>query len=139
MEISSRRKFLTTCLGAIGVTGLGASLYPLFRYLSPSKAAGTKQKVTFQLTGLAEGEAQYFQMGGKAGVLVKPRGGTVAVFSAVCTHLGCIVQWQKAQGQFLCPCHGGQFSAQGTVLGGPPPKPLEKLPFVVNGTTITIG
>lgn len=139
MEISSRRKFLATCLGAIGVAGVGAALYPLFRYLAPSKSAGTRQKVTFQLSELGEGGAKYFQIDGKAGVLVKPKGGTIAAFSAVCTHLGCIVQWQKDQDRFLCPCHGGQFSPQGTVLGGPPPKPLDKLPFVVNGATITIG
>jgi cytochrome b6-f complex iron-sulfur subunit len=139
MGISSRRKFLATCLGAIGVTGFGAVLYPLLSYLSPSKDAGERQKVTFQLSELAEGGAHYFQMDGKAGVVVRPKGGSIAVFSAVCTHLGCIVQWQKNQDRFLCPCHGGQFSAQGAVLGGPPPKPLEKLPFVVNGTTITIG
>jgi cytochrome b6-f complex iron-sulfur subunit len=139
MDMSSRRKFLTACLGALGIAGLGAALYPLFRYLAPSRGVGTKQKMTFQISDVPEGGAKYFELNGKAAVLVKPKGGGLAAFSAVCTHLGCVVQWQKGQDRFLCPCHGGLFSAQGTVLGGPPPKPLEALPLVVQGVTITIG
>jgi nitrite reductase/ring-hydroxylating ferredoxin subunit len=54
--------------------------------------------------------------------------------SAVCTHLGCVVAWQDQAGEFLCPCHGGRFSADGQVLGGPPPKPLETL--LVSGSKI---
>lgn len=139
MEMSSRRTFLTACLGALGIAGLGATLYPLLRYLAPSQGAGKKQKLTFQLSDIPEGGAKYFELNGIAAVLVQPKGGPVTAFSAVCTHLGCIVQWQKGQDRFLCPCHGGLFSAQGTVLSGPPPKPLEKLPVVVQGTTVTIG
>jgi len=139
MEISTRRKFLLAGLGALGATGLGALFYPLFRYLSPAKSIGTKQLVTLQLAEIPEGGAKYFDLNGTAGVLIKRKGGSLAVFSAVCTHLGCIVQWQKDKEQFLCPCHGGQFSPEGTVLGGPPPKPLLKLPFAVSGDSITIG
>ena len=139
MEQTSRRTFLAICLGALGAAGLGATLYPLVRYLAPLKNAGSSQKITFQVSELAEGDAKFFELNGKAAVLIKPKGGNVAVFSAVCTHLGCIVQWRKEQSHFLCPCHGGQFSTQGTVLGGPPPKPLEKIPFSVAGTTIIIG
>jgi cytochrome b6-f complex iron-sulfur subunit len=46
-------------------------------------------------------------------------------FSAVCTHLGCFVRWEKEQGHFLCPCHQGLFDINGQVIGGPPPRPLE--------------
>ena len=98
-----------------------------------------KQRVTLQLADIPEGGAKYFELNGAAGVFVKQKGGAVTVFSAVCTHLGCIVQWQKEKNQFLCPCHGGQFSLEGVVLAGPPPKPLQKLPFVLNGDSITIG
>jgi len=139
MDTPTRRKFLLTGLGALGTTGLGALLYPLFRYLSPSKSSGAKQLVTVPLADIPEGGAKYFDLNGTAGVLIKQKGGALAVFSAVCTHLGCIVQWQKDKDQFLCPCHGGQFSQEGAVLGGPPPKPLLKLPFTVSGDSVTIG
>jgi cytochrome b6-f complex iron-sulfur subunit len=44
------------------------------------------------------------------------------VISAVCTHLGCIVE--RSENQFTCPCHGTLFDAQGKNISGPAPSPL---------------
>lgn len=41
--------------------------------------------------------------------------------NAVCTHLGCVVPWNKAENKFICPCHGSQYNNQGTVVRGPAP------------------
>jgi cytochrome b6-f complex iron-sulfur subunit len=46
------------------------------------------------------------------------------VLSAVCTHLGCTVQWKPDVRRFDCPCHGSKFDADGGVVGGPAPRPL---------------
>lgn len=54
-------------------------------------------------------------------------GRTFTVFDATCTHLGCSVQWKEEDSHFRCPCHSGQFSREGEVLSGPPPRPLVKL------------
>jgi menaquinol-cytochrome c reductase iron-sulfur subunit len=43
-----------------------------------------------------------------------------------CSHLGCPVRWEPASKLFMCPCHGGVYYADGTVAGGPPPKPLQR-------------
>jgi thiosulfate dehydrogenase [quinone] large subunit len=61
--------------------------------------------------------------------------GRFAAFSAVCTHAGCAVQYQASSKEFICPCHGGVYSARtGQVLGGPPPTPLPSIPVqVANG------
>jgi cytochrome b6-f complex iron-sulfur subunit len=43
---------------------------------------------------------------------------------AVCTHLGCVVPWNKAENKFMCPCHGSQYNAEGKVIRGPAPLSL---------------
>ena len=45
-------------------------------------------------------------------------------FGLNCTHLGCPVNWRAGADLFLCPCHGGVYYADGSVAGGPPPRPL---------------
>ena len=44
--------------------------------------------------------------------------------NAVCTHLGCVVPWNKAENKFKCPCHGSQYNNEGKVIRGPAPLSL---------------
>merc|ERR1719231_1636688 len=44
--------------------------------------------------------------------------------NAVCTHLGCVVPWNRAQLKYICPCHGSQYAATGQVVRGPAPLSL---------------
>lgn len=52
---------------------------------------------------------------------------TVHALSATCTHLGCQVRWDAASTKFRCPCHGGVFAVDGSVVEGPPPRPLDRI------------
>jgi Rieske Fe-S protein len=62
-----------------------------------------------------------------ATVYVSKRGEDYRVFSSVCSHLGCSVNWDDKAKLFHCPCHNGVYSADGKVISGPPPKPLTQL------------
>jgi menaquinol-cytochrome c reductase iron-sulfur subunit len=53
-------------------------------------------------------------------------GQTYTALSNVCTHLGCHVRWIPDQNEFACPCHNGVFAKDGTVVSGPPPRPLDR-------------
>ena len=69
-------------------------------------------------------------------VVTQPTAGEFKVFSAVCTHMGCIVN-QIADGRIDCPCHGSEYSiTDGAVLAGPAPMPLPAKPFKVSGDSI---
>jgi glycine/D-amino acid oxidase-like deaminating enzyme/nitrite reductase/ring-hydroxylating ferredoxin subunit len=48
-------------------------------------------------------------------------------FSAICPHLGCILQWNQDERSFDCPCHGSRFSCQGKLMNGPAITDLKKI------------
>ena len=48
------------------------------------------------------------------------------VLNSRCTHLGCTINWKQEAQAFVCPCHDAKFSKEGVVLGGPPPRPLDR-------------
>jgi Rieske Fe-S protein len=69
-------------------------------------------------------------------VVTQPASGEFKAFSAVCTHMGCIVN-QISNGTIDCPCHGSQYSIKtGAVVGGPAPKPLPAKQIKVTGDNI---
>ena len=59
-------------------------------------------------------------------VVTQPVKGEYRAFSAVCTHVGCILN-KIANGTIDCPCHGSEFKiTNGAVVTGPAPAPLPK-------------
>jgi Rieske Fe-S protein len=72
-------------------------------------------------------------------VLTQPTKGKIKAFSATCTHAGCAVT-KVADGTINCPCHGSKFAvADGSVTGGPAPRPLPEQPVTVQGTSIVLA
>ncbi|CAO5253354.1 Rieske (2Fe-2S) protein [Frankia sp. AgKG'84/4] len=72
-------------------------------------------------------------------VVTQPTAGTFKAFSSTCTHQGCQVN-AVADGQIKCPCHGSRFSAtDGSVVGGPAPRPLPAANVSVQGTNLVLG
>jgi Rieske Fe-S protein len=63
----------------------------------------------------------------------------VLVFNARCTHLGCLVNHRPETASFFCPCHGGVFAAaDGRVIEGPPPRPLDRLEHRLDGDQLQV-
>jgi len=76
---------------------------------------------------LAPGEGGIFRRGPGKAAAFRDETGELSVFSATCTHLGCVVQWNGAEKSFDCPCHGSRFGCDGSVLTGPATRNLKPL------------
>jgi cytochrome b6-f complex iron-sulfur subunit len=139
MESDDRRRFLGICLGGLAVAAAGPVLYPLVRYLAPRGTVKSGETLRIPQTDIGNGEARFYRYNGETIVALRKKEGALVVLSAVCTHLGCIVQWQKDKDDFLCPCHGGVYTADGIVVSGPPPRPLPHIPFTLADGYIVIG
>jgi Rieske Fe-S protein len=72
------------------------------------------------------GEGRVMKVGGERVAVYRDSRGEVHAVSAVCSHLGCIVSWNPAEGSWDCPCHGSRFSFEGEVLQGPAVRNLKK-------------
>ncbi len=72
-------------------------------------------------------------------VVTQPNSGDFKAFSAVCTHMGCIVS-TISNGTIDCPCHGSQYSiSTGAVVSGPAPSPLAAQSIKVTGSSIFLS
>jgi len=137
--MESRRKFLTGILGALGTIIAGITAYPVFRYLSPQSQSSGTGKVSIPKEKVGTGQAHFFQFQGHPAVVLQKSPGAYIALSAICTHLGCIVQWVPEKTEFLCPCHGGLYASDGRVVSGPPPKALPTIPVTLSGDNLLIG
>jgi nitrite reductase/ring-hydroxylating ferredoxin subunit len=101
------------------------SLSPIVDYLKEN--VNTAARYADYLTGgdvesaeqIAPGNGALLRRGLKKIAVYRDEGGMLHEFSAVCPHLGCVVQWNAAENSWDCPCHGSRFDAMGRVLNGP--------------------
>ena len=127
-----RRDFLDWMIRLAGTT-LGAFvLYPVLRYLVPPRIpeAATRRVVAAKKNELSPGSFKTFPFGSQPGILIRTPDGEYRALTAVCTHLGCTVQYRGSDRTIWCACHNGLYDLEGRNVSGPPPRPLE--PFVVH-------
>ncbi|KAJ1473258.1 Rieske [2Fe-2S] iron-sulfur domain-containing protein [Baffinella frigidus] len=111
----------------------------LISFLTPAKAGGggggtvakdalgNEVKIADWLAAHPAGDRKLVQgLKGDATYLITKEDGKLESFgvNAVCTHLGCVVPWNKASNKFMCPCHGSQYDKNGMVVRGPAPLSL---------------
>jgi len=63
----------------------------------------------------------------------------IVAFGPQCTHLGCAYHWDDAKAEFLCPCHNSVFSADGAVVSGPAPRPLDRYETKIENGKLLVG
>ena len=76
---------------------------------------------------LKPGEGGIVRRGSKKIAAYRDPDGKLIERSAVCTHIGCIVHWNRLEKCWDCPCHGSQFQPDGAVINGPAVRPLAEV------------
>ncbi len=138
----SRRRllnwFLNTTMGAF----VASILYPVARYLVPPKVEESLARtVTLPVKPdeVKPNSGQIFKFGSQPGILVRTPAGELRAFTAICTHLACVVQYRSDLGHIWCACHNGHYDLNGKNIAGPPPRPLEQYPVNVRGDQIVVS
>jgi cytochrome b6-f complex iron-sulfur subunit len=132
-----RRRVLQLLVGGSSVAVVGMAGVPVGSYLLPLEPDEEAAVAAFSDDEIGLWDAKQVIVGGRP-VLVVNTGEGYRAFSAVCTHLGCVVKWKKGRRQFFCPCHGARFDVNGEVMGGPAPRPLAKLEVTEIPGTIVV-
>ena len=141
----SRRQFLTYVVAGGAVIIAAAIATPVVGYfLSPAWKQQSTKTVPVAKTGdIPIGTPTFVRIEQRvpdawlitlqsSGVwIVTQDGKSFTVFDPHCTHLRCPYYWDENQGKFLCPCHAGVFDIEGKVLSGPPPRPLDRLEYII--------
>jgi Rieske Fe-S protein len=130
----TRRRFLNWLLGTSGGALLVSVVYPVLRFISPPRIPeATTNQVEAGATNdpaLIDRGFKIIRFGAEPVIVIRVSDTDFRAFSATCTHLACIVEFQKKQKRIWCNCHGGEYDLTGRNIGGPPPKPLT--PFKVD-------
>jgi len=135
-----RRDFLTKSLATLSTALVGFILYPVAKYLKQPPAAGAniKRTIAAKLDEVPNDSGRIFRFGNNPGIVLRTPNGELKSFAAVCTHLGCIVQYVPEESYILCACHNGKYDLNGQVISGPPPLPLEEFQVDVQGDDIVV-
>jgi cytochrome b6-f complex iron-sulfur subunit len=138
-----RRRLITYLLGFSVVATLGGVLTPIIGYLWPPRRASAGGSGRVQIgttTDFPAGKGKVVPVNDKPVIVVNTAQGGLKAFSAICTHLGCIVEWDQGRQFILCPCHDGRFNpVNGAIISGPQPAPLPQLALTVEGDAIYVS
>lgn len=139
----SRRGFLQWLLGFSVVSTIAGVFVPIIGYLWPPSRQGVGYQgptMVGAVTDFPVGTGKVVPVDNKPVIIVNTSAGGIKAFSAICTHLGCVVDWQKEKNVIHSPCHDGRFNpVTGAVVGGPPPRPLPAYELTIKDNQVYVG
>jgi cytochrome b6-f complex iron-sulfur subunit len=128
-------------LGGGIVGSLVTFVYPVLRYLVPPRVVdlGGDEVVAGKVGEIRPSGSKVFRFGTRPALLLMTAEGEYRALSAVCTHLGCTVQYRNDLHEIWCACHNGLYDLNGRNMSGPPPRPLEAFQVHVRGDEIVVS
>lgn len=147
---SDRRDFLSYSFVAFTAAGMGAAGYAMKKTWDPLPNVLANSFIDIDLNNLESGKPKTYSWRGKPIFALKKTKNMAnssrdliinknryILVIGLCTHLGCIPYWKD--NSWICACHGGIFDYNGINKFGPPPRPLDIVPFSVNNNIVTLG
>jgi cytochrome b6-f complex iron-sulfur subunit len=135
----TRSGFLKWLIGIVGAISVAGIVYPVLRFLKPPAAvSGALGQVVNvgSLGSFPAGQVTLVTVNEQPAA-VQNLNGKFTVYSAICTHLGCVLI--VAGDAFKCPCHGSTFSPTGAVTHGPATLPLPTYHSQTQGDALLVG
>jgi Rieske Fe-S protein len=125
----SRRRFINWFLGTSVGALVASTLYPVVRFVSPPEvpeaATNQVQAGSTDDPEMLEKGFKIVRFGNEPVILIRVSDSDFRAFAGTCTHLDCIVEFQKDKQRIWCNCHNGEYNLSGQRVAGPPPAPLE--------------
>jgi Rieske Fe-S protein len=136
-----RRRVVELLLGGGLFASAASFLYPILRYLVPPDVAnlGGDEVVAAKIGDLKPNGSKVFRFGTRPALLIRTADGEYRALSAVCTHLGCTVQYRSDLREIWCACHNGLYDLNGRNVSGPPPRPLDQFQVHLRGDEIVVS
>ncbi|MCS6885461.1 MAG: Rieske (2Fe-2S) protein [Acidobacteriota bacterium] len=150
----SRRRLLAglgwlTAIACTAASGLLAGLYAIVPSLRQKKSLDSKNEWTqlAELSSIPNNQPVKFSLQlsvidgwaestTRQAVWVIRRQNTIDIFSAVCPHEGCSVDYEASA--FVCRCHASYWKDDGTRTSGPSPRNLDRLDYRIVGDRLEV-
>lgn len=134
---TSRRDFLRWTVAGTSTFFLAEAGAGFVAFFWPLKTGKFGAKVTVAPADIPQvGKDPIVNREGKFWLINNPDGALALYWK--CTHLGCTVPWNSAEGQFHCPCHGSIYDRHGVRTAGPAPRPMDVMKLEVNGGQVIV-
>ncbi len=140
-QFPSRRTVLQKVLISWFALLLLPALYAVLQYVIPPKLRERiiESILIARMPDVPATGIKMVKFNRKPVLLSRTAEGQIKAISGVCTHLGCIVEYNPGQNNLHCNCHGSVFTLDGKNVSGPAPRPLEAFRVEIKGEDITIS
>ena len=133
-EPTSRRSFLQRLLNGTLIAGGAGIAGSILAYLvappGVRSSLGPRRVKIAKVGDIPRGDGKLALVNDEPVWVLNLRRGFVGM-SALCTHKGCVIQWQAKRRLFACPCHDGLFDERGNVVSGLPLRALTRFRVTV--------
>jgi Rieske Fe-S protein len=139
-NVDSGRRWVNLVLGTGVVATVASFIYPAIRYVIPPPVSESSNLsvVAAKVGEMKDNSAKVFKFGSLPAILIRTPDGNYRAFTAVCTHLGCTVQYRSDLHEIWCPCHNGMYDLHGRNVSGPPPRPLAQYQVHIQGEDVVV-